>query len=341
MIDSEVIKRALKLIRKGAANYEYFFDRLDSPEWLEPLRQEGFFAHPRPAERQGNTVRYPRWPESQYLARMASVKEAQESVLAITPLIYRILITSVFMKTSQMYALNLPPHLAARFVSKAKTWLRAEHHLSLPEKLGKLMIHLANGRQFDAALELGRALLAIVPKQTQNTPDDEDEEFRLPPSPRPRFDEWAYGKILEEDVPILVETIGESALDMLCDVLEAAAAIRGTETENGFWDYSSVWRPAIEDHKQNRPHEIRSRLVTAVRKAAESLVRRDPGNLVSIVTRFESRRWPIFHRLALHLLRCSQSPRDLVAERLTNRSRFETQPFITNMLYWHKSISVN
>ena len=46
MVRPEFVKKALDEIRKRTANYEYFFNHLKSPDWIEPLFNEGLFQHP-------------------------------------------------------------------------------------------------------------------------------------------------------------------------------------------------------------------------------------------------------------------------------------------------------
>jgi hypothetical protein len=51
----------------------YFFDRLENPLWVQPLRKAHAFAHPPdpiPADDPGY-VSFPSWPEGAYLARIA------------------------------------------------------------------------------------------------------------------------------------------------------------------------------------------------------------------------------------------------------------------------------
>src|SRR5215207_2844048 len=77
----EVVQKALAEIRKRPANYEYFFDQLRSPDWIQPLFENGLFQNPPEPIREGDYIKFPFWPESQYLARVASL--APESVLEI------------------------------------------------------------------------------------------------------------------------------------------------------------------------------------------------------------------------------------------------------------------
>ncbi len=38
MLDPKLVDRAVAEATKRAENLDYFFDRLSSPEWIEPLR---------------------------------------------------------------------------------------------------------------------------------------------------------------------------------------------------------------------------------------------------------------------------------------------------------------
>ena len=58
------VDKAIALIKKGGGNYEYFFEKLSSPTWIEPLAKRGRFNHPPGLERVSATAfRMPPWPE--------------------------------------------------------------------------------------------------------------------------------------------------------------------------------------------------------------------------------------------------------------------------------------
>ena len=69
-------------------NRSYFFDRLENPEWVVPLKERGFFGDP-PAPRPGSepgSTQFPPWPEGRYLVRMAPlVPDAVAAILANLP----------------------------------------------------------------------------------------------------------------------------------------------------------------------------------------------------------------------------------------------------------------
>ena len=66
-------------------------------------------------------------------------------------------------------------------------------------------------------------------------------------------------------------------------------------------------------------------LVEAVRDAAEQLAEADPGAIPRIVQALEQRNYPVFERIALHLLRVrADSPLDLVRDRLIRKDLFDS-----------------
>src|SRR5271166_4081088 len=71
MVTDEVVEKALALVAKGGGNYEYFFGKLTSPDWIAPLQRKGRFSHPPETVVGDNYIQFPPWPEGDYLVRMA------------------------------------------------------------------------------------------------------------------------------------------------------------------------------------------------------------------------------------------------------------------------------
>ena len=55
----ETVTRALEQIAKSAANYQYFFQKLTSPAWLQPLAEKGRFKAPPPKQPVEGGVSFP------------------------------------------------------------------------------------------------------------------------------------------------------------------------------------------------------------------------------------------------------------------------------------------
>ncbi|MFI5394326.1 MAG: hypothetical protein ACHQ9S_02235 [Candidatus Binatia bacterium] len=316
----EQVTKALALLGR-AEHRRYFFDRLDNPEWIVLLRERGFFAAP-PAPIQSSeddSVRFPPWPQSRFLARVA--RDAPELVKEVTlaiPATDNIAVHEDIVDA----ALVMPAAIAAEIAAKEAAWLQEPGRqltpFLLPEKLGALMSHLAKGGQHDIALQIARVVLAVLP----------DEKPISLPHPRGRMSDWDYQEILEKNLPDLVRIAPEPGLKLLCELLDVAvrSSFRKEAQHEPPEDISTAWRHAVEDSAQDLSptliQGVRGLLVTALRDAAERVVEARLLTLGGIVTMLENHRWRIFERLALHLLRLfAPSAPELVAERLADPAR--------------------
>lgn len=293
-----------RLLRNHIPNnlvaFGYFFDKLTSAAWLEPLRAEGFFKHPPEPDRdyEKGTVSFPPWPESRYLARMAVL--APEEVLEIALQIPDTKNVRVHEDLADA-ALAMQVDQAAKLVPKAKAWVESPYQLLLPEKLGALVTHLACSGQVDEALDLARVILTVLPDPRAVEKTEEEETYRSSPEPRARFDTGHYEQILKRLIPDLVRAAGEDALTLLCNLLEDTVRLSLPCKENeGLEDNSYIWRPAIEDHSQNHNNGLRDFLVSAVRDAAEALMETTGKTVLEII---ERRPFKVFQRIGLHLRR--------------------------------------
>lgn len=335
MPNKEAIKKALAAIKKRRANYEYFFDHLKSHDWIKPLSDAGMFRDPQKPIQEGHYIRFPLWPESRYLLRMAS--QAPEIVLKVIlqiPDTDNVRVHEDFIDA----ALAMPASLAAKLAPKAKQWIELPYQLLLPEKLIKLAVYLAKGDQVTVALDLAKALLAPIPDpRATNDISQEELAYRLSPEPQSRFSLGEYKAILKEEVLELLKIAKGEVFALLCDLLDRAIELSRHPAEEGEEisedHYSYVWRPAIEDHRQNSAHSLKDLLVTAVRNAAERIVQDEPSEIMRLVEKLESYGWIIFQRIALHLLRvCPGNATSLIIERITDRSRFDESSL------WHEYI---
>ncbi|MER3415085.1 MAG: hypothetical protein C4297_02600 [Gemmataceae bacterium] len=316
------LKKLTNEVPNNAVTRSYFFDGLDNPEWLEPLWKKDFFRHP-PApvrdEEQG-TIRFPPWPEARYLARMAKHKpDLVAQIIQDMDDTENISVQDDLVEAM----LQMPADVSVQLGDKAKKWAESPSWL-LPEKLGQLIAHLSRGGKGDRAFEIAQVLLDVLP-EVRSSEEIADDPYRLPPEPRARFDVWHYEQILKKHYPELARAAGLPALQLVCGLLEKAIALSQIRGVNeSAVDYSYIWRPAIEDHAQNLGHTVKHALVVGVRDVAELLVRSGKVSIEEGVRELESRRWKIFHRITLHLLRINaDQAMHLVRERLVNKDSFD------------------
>lgn len=307
------VKRLRNNVPNNLVAFGYFFDKLQNPAWLPLLRKEGFFTQP-PAP----------GPESRYLARMASIESAQDLVLEIALEIPETENVRLYDDLADA-ALALPPPLAARLAEKLKAGLASSHQILLQEKLGALVAHLAKGGQTAESLKLAEALLGLLPDERKAASGDEEGELLTLPEARAKFDIWRYRRILEKHVPALVSAAGLDALMLLSKLLDDALRLssrRGEEERPN--DYSAIWRPAIEDRSQRDAYGVKDVLVSAVRDAAEQIVKQEPWRLPPVIELLEQQGWNVFRRIALHLLlACPDGVDELIRARLTDRTLFD------------------
>lgn len=300
----------------------YLFEHLASPIWLRPLHEAGLFRSPPPPQSSGDGfVWHPPWPQSHYLMRMAGLDPA--IVLAIIKEVGETQNDRVRQDFLDA-ALAMPADIAVQVVPIAKMWVTTPYHSLIPLKAGALISHLAKNGHPAAALELASSLLTLSShsRPTGITRPDGVPDMRH--EPRALCREWDYSEVLKRHVPDLVSYAGESALRLLCDLLDVAMEYSGHTSPA---DYSSIWRPAIGDHPQNQDHtgtDVKAALVVAVRDAAVALVGAMPDRVVTVVGVLEGHRWLVFRRLALHVLwHMPNSPMDLVAARLADPALFD------------------
>ncbi|MBC7130743.1 hypothetical protein H5T51_05950, partial [Candidatus Bathyarchaeota archaeon] len=251
--------------------YRYFFDRLENPEWLEPLWEKGFFSNP-PApvkDEEEKTIRYQPWPEAGYLARMAKYKP---------DLVANIIEKMEDTDNSAVHvdlinaALAMPPEISVQISEKAKKWAENSNILTA-EKIGELMAHWAKGGKNEEAIELATVLLNVLPEE-----QSWDTAIKKPLGPRARFEIWMYEQILRKYYPELVKASGLHGLERLCDLLEKAIIFSDHDTEE-------------------------KEMVGAIREAVEEIIRSGNSNIKQVVESLERRGWKIFRRIALHILR--------------------------------------
>ena len=319
------VAKAVELIGRSAVNHSYFFSKLKSPEWIGPLTEEGFFSDPPSRRVNGDFVRYPAWPESEYLARMAPVAPTR-----VAEVIGRIPDTDNVSVHEDMAraVIHLGAGSMARWATREARWVSRQPQIEYPlnEALGAVVERLACLGETKAALGLARSLLTMrcvvdperpgtvrEPSQTYGSgvegsnggpEDEEDPEVaemaaavvaQLSSRLVGRLSSYEYRRFVDRRLPVLVTHGGIKTLDMLCDILEEATDSDGLRRYD-----RAVWRPAIEPHRQNHGTDVSDALIDAIRDASMELV--DNGvALAAVVESLARRTSPLFKRMILHL----------------------------------------
>lgn len=318
---TEQINKVVALLARPEQS-RYFLDRLENPEWVLPLKAKGIFSSPPQLVEDGEMIRIVPWPASQYLARMAKKSSNPSSIMDVVLSVPET--ENVRVRTDLVEAaLGLPGSIAVRLVPKAVSWIDTPYNILLHERLGDFIAHLAGEGEVDKALDLARELLVVIPRQAYKEAE-QTEQFDLS-EPKTRIRLTDYQSIIEANVGVLAEKAGLQAVDTFSGFLEIALRYSvGPDNEATGYDLSYIWRPAIEDHEQNHDRGIRGILVSAIRDISQLIASRKPAQTPALISKLEDRKWTIFRRLALHLMRLfPQACGDKIKTCLTDKKMFE------------------
>jgi hypothetical protein len=346
MVTDVQVDKALELAGKGAGNYEYFFSKLGSPAWIEPLSRRGRFGHPPPAERIENLVRFPRWPEGEYLLRMApfapnEVAAAIEPICfeSDNPLVHQLLLE---------IASSLPPALAKGIAVEETAWVKRQTTLFTlyPEKAAALVVHLAQNGEPSAALRLASAVLEmreLDPQQDDNAAAGNDEGSEVwKPSPVPigKIEPIWLQMFLQRITEPLSLAIPDDFLKALAANLDRAVTIRYGERRDNTSDYSTIWRTQLAHSAHYEALDI---CVSGVTEAIKFLGGQEVDYSERIMAVLAFYGWPIFDRLrAFTYLEAAHPDPESVGKFLSVRERFrnssENPEFIELLRKWATSL---
>ncbi|MDY7107911.1 MAG: hypothetical protein SYC29_04665 [Planctomycetota bacterium] len=307
---SELVHAAIDRM-SSPAHERYFFSALVNPLWIEPLRKERIFEKPLPAERfPDGSIRYQKWPPSQYLARMA--KEAPEEVTAVLEEIT----TDNWCVIHDMLdaAKAMPARFGVRLVPKIEEAAKGGVLRELDLKdIGEVCAHIAGAGKGTMAMRLARTAFNLK-RLGREDRDGRREAY------------W-YGESLKGDVvPALVKVRPRELVVFLLEQLDRGVRAIPYSSEKD--DSSTAWRAAVEEHDQNSDHEIAAKLVGCIREAAESSIANGGISLVDVLGLVERHEFPIFKRIRIHLIdRFADQAGDLVRETMMDRSLFDDYRF--------------
>ena len=125
-----------------------------------------------------------------------------------------------------------------------------------------------------------------------------------------------------KDIPALVSAAGLPALVLLADILDQAITAQTPDRLAELrQDMSVSWRPGLDGQPPGTDTDPVTALVSAVRDAAARIVDEGQAGISEVVAALEAHNWPVFRRLALHLLDSTAADAtDLIEARLTDKA---------------------
>ncbi len=292
----------------------WFFSDLKNPAWVEPLADEGYFTNPLAAEQMEDNRRiFQPWPPSQFLAGSASgasgpVASVFCKVSTDNPYVLRNMLDA---------AMAMPDLEAATVAKKVASALDegADLYHGNQDALSKVAERLAANRETrDTSFFLCRSYL-FPKKKAESTSQ--------------RRENYGFLEAIKSLTPHMVPIQPEDTIGLLCEEVATAIQAKGKPAGGDpMFDYSYMWRPAIEEHEQNQTHDLAGTLVTPLRNAAKLAVTEKHLKLERVLDIVRDYKFLIFLRLAVHLIdEFAETNQELARETMLNKELFDDYRF--------------
>lgn len=290
MVTPEAIEKAKVLVSKSMANYRYFFGKLASAEWVQPLQEAGFFRNP-------PEVGGP-WPESRYLVCVADLDP--DTVYTAAMGIPQTENVNVLRDLVEV-ASKMPEDKCVAICTRFLPSYRKTHFSWIDDKFCDLIIKLAPGQHAEQVLILAKAVLEVMP------PSLEDMEKYGPNAAifarcRTHMGSYEYEALVNQLVPALATSMGVPAIRMFAELLADSIRYEEHGEPGGPEDFSTIWFPAFDWPVQTYS-EPKAALAGALSRGAETVMQERPNDRAKVLACLQQGPYKVFRRIEIHLLR--------------------------------------
>ena len=297
---------------------KYFFSKLNSPGWIQPLKEQGFFSNTPAITREGDYVKFPIWPLSGYLIRVAEQKPREVmDIIKDTKEKENFRVWGDFIQCS----LKMLSSIAKEIIPLAKGWIKTPYFSYLPEEIGELCVKLNNEQEVEPSLDLLGALLDVKIRQK--------EKESTSRAAQPHFEIWSYKEILDKFVPVVLKKEPHRTLRILCDNLFKAIELEFPDKDSSH-DRSHHWRPEVGDQQRDE-RDAKNLLVIAIKDSMEALGKEDIVIFekgYKLLSKYDS---AVFRRIELHLMRTfPELMKGEIQKTLSKRKLFD------DIVTWHE-----
>ena len=299
-LDDETVARLLVHLQSGAAVLR-FFSRATSSIWIPPLREHGVFSSPVAAVRAEGSVTFPRWPQAEYLARVA--EEAPGMVAETLDVIPETDNVWILRQLTSAIAL-MPWEIADRFIPRVVRWMAVPYAASLLlEPVTTLVLKSFSSGETAGVIPLLQAVFAVHEERPAQQVDGlADRSFHIPAQAGGRVASWEYRRCLEKIAPALAAADWGSAVDLLLLLLDRVLVIEhGEAAREAGQDASHIWYRALESPGELRGEGIADPLVWSLVTVSQATAKRSPEVVPALTERLVNCAWAVAWRVALHI----------------------------------------
>ena len=213
-------------------NLRYFFDKLESPDWVEPLNEKGIFSDVPKPELVDDGIRHPACPALNYLERIsAKAPEIVTDIFLELPF-ENINAIFAFIKIAKAVDTEYKIKLCKKLICVAREPGFGVYAIDFCD----VILDLIDNSESKVAFALARPLIEV---------DQLDQPSIYQPA------RW-YFEIWEKIAPKLLEADPEKFLKCAVHFMfEVNERKKGNSEWDDDFDASFMWRPAIELHREN------------------------------------------------------------------------------------------
>ena len=240
-VTPDLVDEVIPLI-KQTVDFQYFFDHIQSSEWLTVLEQRGVIGLPYKPIQTAQYIRVYPWPPSRYFARIAASAPTLVLVKALKVDTWNWHTNRDLIDAALCPSLPVsPPHFQNAFPQ----CLSPKVVPCSPKGSGSFFRESQEAGYLDEAFDLAAEVLAIRPRDAV-TLKLENEEWSARRDPEIRIDTWQYEQIIRKNGRDLFTLAPLRTIQFLAELLAAAiAAARSISAAADGEDVSSIWWPTF------------------------------------------------------------------------------------------------
>ena len=296
-----MIDRALASVEKET-DRQYFFSRLKNPMWIQPLVDHGYFQSPPKSLRfDDGTVRFPYWPEIQYLKNVS--RDAPDKVIDLVLRLPKVDNPIVYDSILDI-ALQLHGEQSAKLKPKILEYADMEHQWRT-YKYPDLLAHWTRENQISAALELSKILIAFAPdpqsEEKQKLRKEDPMSWGTLLRPSLQINPWDYREIMLKGIRPLAESDPYEVACLLINTTVDMIRLRTHQEDfDKEEDHSETWCNLLSesDSDHEGPEKI---LVHTLTFACEQVFEKSSNAVETLDKLLQEQQWKIFKRLRHHL----------------------------------------
>ena len=295
------------------------------------MQERGFFADLPSSytDNETGSIRFPQWPEGNYLARMASV--APDAVVAVLESLESTdnpVVTRHILEIAESLPDSHLQHISSQLTDLLQS-VEMSYAYKYVDEAVQLISRLIKIGATDDGLIIANQLLTIQAdsRHSETTLNATMISYHTTPEPTGWLSEYKYGDVIEHLLEILIPRTGMKGFRLFTSLLEKALRISDpSDKRSNIGEFSHIWRPDIEYNKANHRVGIKGTIVSIVRDAATQLSNRSIDELKDVIYELELRT-ALHKRIALYTLTMSEHGISLVEERITDKYLFENPCF--------------